>query len=255
MSPSSACGLSRSLALTTQGISKHYRLLAPDHIGYERRKNIAEKDNSMKEAYWYFDFISPFAYLQSARFSELSQTVRITPVPVVFGALLQHWGQLGPAEIPPKRKFIYRFFQWQADRLNVPFVMPPSHPFNPLPPLRLCIAAGGEQRHIEAIFDAIYGRGLQPDDPAAIATMAKELLVPEPETALAQPDIKAKLRANTESAIGRGVFGVPTFVVDNEVFWGSDATDMMLNYVRNPEVFETTEMKRISHMPMGVVRR
>lgn len=209
----------------------------------------------MKEAQWYFDFISPFAYLQSKRFTELSQTVRITPVPVVFGALLKHWGQLGPAEIPPKRRFTYRFFQWQAGRLNVPFVMPPSHPFNPLPPLRLCIAAGAELIHVQIIFDAIYGRGLQPDAPATIAEMADGLGISDPESALTQPDIKARLRTNTEGAAARGVFGVPTFMVDDEVFWGSDATDMMLDYVRTPDVFQTAEMRRITQMPMGVVRR
>ncbi|MEN8162322.1 MAG: hypothetical protein ABFS41_19780 [Myxococcota bacterium] len=65
----------------------------------------------MKKAAWFFDVISPFAYLQFARFGELSARIDITPVPVVFGGLLKHWGQLGPAEIPPKRRFVYRFFQ------------------------------------------------------------------------------------------------------------------------------------------------
>lgn len=64
----------------------------------------------MTKAKWYFDFISPFAYLQLARFSQLPADLDITPVPVVFSALLKHWGQLGPAEIPPKRRFVYRFF-------------------------------------------------------------------------------------------------------------------------------------------------
>ena len=89
----------------------------------------------MTEAKWYFDFISPFAYLQLARFSTLPGNLEITAVPVVFGGLLTHWGQLGPAEIPPKRRFVYRFFQWNADRLGVPFAMPPRHPYNPLPSL------------------------------------------------------------------------------------------------------------------------
>ena len=92
----------------------------------------------MTKTTWYFDFISPFAYLQLARFTELPQSLDINLKPVLFGSLLKHWGQLGPAEIPPKRRFVYRFFKWSADRLDLPFIMPPSHPYNPLPALRLC---------------------------------------------------------------------------------------------------------------------
>ena len=209
----------------------------------------------MKTADWYFDFISPFAYLQMARFDEIGDTVRIRPVPVVFGALLKHWEQLGPAEIPPKRTFVYRFFQWQADRLGVPFQMPPSHPYNPLPSLRLCVAAGASIGDVRAIYHMIYGRGMQPDGPEAIAAMADALGIPDPEPAIADETVKHALRQNTEQAIAAGVFGVPTFVLDGEVFWGGDATDMMLDFARNPGLFTGGEMARISDMPMGRVRR
>ena len=209
----------------------------------------------MKTADWYFDFISPFAYLQMARFDEIGDTVRIRPVPVVFGALLKHWEQLGPAEIPPKRTFVYRFFQWQADRLGVPFQMPPSHPYNPLPSLRLCVAAGASIGDVRAIYHVIYGRGMQPDGPEAIAAMADALGIPDPEPAIADETVKHALRQNTEQAIAAGVFGVPTFVLDGEVFWGGDATDMMLDFARNPGLFTSGEMARISDMPMGRVRR
>ncbi len=209
----------------------------------------------MKTADWYFDFISPFAYLQMARFEEIAETVRIRPVPVVFGALLKHWEQLGPAEIPPKRTFVYRFFQWQADRLGLPFHGPPSHPYNPLPSLRLCVAAGAGIADVRAIYDVIYGRGIQPDSPEAIAAMAEALGIALPEAAIADDAVKDALRQNTERAIAAGVFGVPTFVLEGEVFWGGDATDMMLDFACNPELFADGEMARISDMPMGRVRR
>ncbi len=209
----------------------------------------------MTKATWYFDFISPFAYLQLARFPKLPDDLEITPVPVVFGALLQHWGQLGPAEIPPKRRFVYRFFQWNADQLGVPFAMPPRHPYNPLPALRLCVAAGGKIEHARAVFDVIYGQGLQPDSPVGIEAIARSLNISDPDAALCDPKVKEILRANTERAIGENVFGVPTFVVNGQVFWGGDATEMMLHYLDNSGLFETPEMKRISEMPMGTRRR
>ena len=209
----------------------------------------------MKTVNWYFDFISPFAYLQTARFEEISQHVEIKPVPVVFGALLKHWEQLGPAEIPPKRVFVYRFFQWQADRLGMPYRMPPRHPFNPLPALRLCVAAGASIDAVRKTFGVVYGQGLQPDDPEGVAAMGAALGIEDPIAAMTDPDVKDTLRRNTELAIQEGTFGVPTFVLDGQVFWGGDATDMMLDFIANPELFSDEEMQRISRMPMGLVRQ
>ena len=209
----------------------------------------------MTEAKWYFDFISPFAYLQLARFSTLPGNLEITAIPVVFGGLLTHWGQLGPAEIPPKRRFVYRFFQWNADRLGVPFAMPPRHPYNPLPSLRLCVAAGARIDQVRAVYDVIYGQGIQPDSPKGVQAIAKTLDISDPEAAINDPDVKTTLRVNTERAINDGVFGVPSFVVNREIFWGGDATDMLLDYLDNPGLFQTPEMRRISNMPMGKARR
>lgn len=209
----------------------------------------------MTEIKWYFDFISPFAYLQMAQFSHLPKNIKLKPIPVVFGGLLAHWGQLGPAEISPKRKFVYRFFQWKADSLGVPFKMPPSHPYNPLSSLRLCIAAGSKIEDVQVIYNVIYGKGIQPDSEEGLGMMAQELNIKNPEEAINNINVKEKLKQNTENAIKDGVFGVPTFVVEDELFWGGDATDMMLDFLNNSALFETSEMKRISEMPMGKTRK
>ena len=209
----------------------------------------------MTEIKWYFDFISPFAYLQMAQFSHLPKNIKLKPIPVVFGGLLAHWGQLGPAEISPKRKFVYRFFQWKADSLGVPFKMPPSHPYNPLSSLRLCIAAGSKIEDVQVIYNVIYGKGIQPDSEEGLGMMAQELNIKNPEEAINNIDVIEKLKQNTENDVTDGVFGVPTFVVKDELFWGGDATDMMLNFLTNPTLFETSEMKRISEMPMGKTRK
>jgi 2-hydroxychromene-2-carboxylate isomerase len=209
----------------------------------------------MTKAKWYFDFISPFAYLQFARFPQPPNNLEITPVPAVFGAILQHWGQLGPAEIPPKRRFVYRFFQWNADQLGIPFTMPPMHPFNPIPALKLCTAAGADIENTRTVFDLIYGKGIQPDSPEGIQLIGDALSIPHPESAMQDPVIKNTLRANTAQATSDGVFGVPSFVIDGEVFWGGDSTEMMLDFLVNPALFEAPEMKRISNMEMGLTRK
>lgn len=209
----------------------------------------------MTIANWYFDFISPFAYLQLARLPELSNRLDITPMPVVFGALLKHWGQLGPAEIPPKRRFTYRFFKWKADQAGMPFTMPPRHPFNPLPALRLFLAAGGDISHARAVFGVIYGQGIQPDAPEGIDAIAQALGITDPQAAMADATVKDALRQSTDQALAAGVFGVPTTVVGDQVFWGTDSTEMLLDYLENPGLFTTPEMQRISDMPMGLTRQ
>ena len=133
--------------------------------------------------------------------------------------------------------------------------MPPRHPYNPLASLRLCIAAGGQIEHIRSVFRVIYGEGIQPDETDGILAIAEALEIDNPEAAMSDTEVKNTLRTNTETAIKAGVFGVPTFLIDDQVFWGADATEMMLSYANNPELFQTPEMRRISEMPMGVVRR
>ena len=112
-----------------------------------------------------------------------------------------------------------------------------------------------ERIPVRAVFDVIYGQGLQPDTPEGIEAIAQALNISDPDAALSDPQVKDTLRSNTDEAIAEDVFGVPTFVVDGQVFWGGDATNMMLNYLDNPALFETDQMKRISEMPMGLTRR
>jgi hypothetical protein len=96
----------------------------------------------MSQADWYFDFISPYAYLGLMRLRELPQDLEIRYRPVLFAGLLNHWEQKGPAEIAPKRSWTYRSCTWWASAHGIPFRFPAAHPFNSLPYLRLAIAAG-----------------------------------------------------------------------------------------------------------------
>ena len=118
----------------------------------------------MPAADWYFDFLSPFSYLQLAEFDRLPPDLEVTYRPVLFAGLLGHWEHKGPAEIPAKRVQTYRWCHWYAARRGIPFRMPPAHPFNPLRPLRLAVARGAEPALIRALFDAIWAEGRDPSD-------------------------------------------------------------------------------------------
>jgi 2-hydroxychromene-2-carboxylate isomerase len=215
------------------------------------------RESGNRDADWYFDFISPYAYLQFRRFGSLPSSLRITCKPVLFAALLGRWGHKGPAEIPAKRLHTYRFCKWYADRAGIPFTMPPAHPFNPLPALRLAVAEGGSREAVAAIFDVIWGEGfdVSKEDGWRRACARIGLEPAEASRRIAAPEIKAALRANGEEALARGVFGVPTFAIEGELFWGDDSTGMFLDYLENPECFRTGEMARIAAVPIGQARK
>jgi len=204
---------------------------------------------------WVFDCLSPFAYLGFRDLERLPPHVDLRCVPVLLAAILNHFGQVGPAEIPAKRRFTYRFVLWRARRLGLPMRFPPAHPFNPLAGLRLVIAAGSGRRATGAVLDAVFRDGRDLTDAAVIADLARQLDVADPERALADPAVKQRLRENTDWAISRGVFGVPALVIGEEVFWGQDAFGMALDYLADPGAFQGPDMRAVESMPVGVERR
>jgi 2-hydroxychromene-2-carboxylate isomerase len=203
---------------------------------------------------WVFDVVSPFAYLALPRLSELPEGVQLEVVPVLFAAILDHFGQRGPAEIEAKRRFTYRFALWRARQLGMPMRFPPAHPFNPLAALRLIIAAGSDQRAASAVLNAVFREGRDVSDAAMIADLARTLGVADPQVAVSDPVVKQRLRDNTAWAIGRGVFGVPTLVIGAELFWGHDAVDMALEYLADPERFLDPAMRAADSLPVGATR-
>ena len=118
----------------------------------------------MNRAIWYFDFVSPFAYLQNLCLDEFSTHLLIERKPLLFAGLLKHWDTKGPAELLPKRIFTYWHLQWHADRLAIPLRFPERHPFNPIPLLRLCIAAGCSKNTVDSIFRCVWEEGLKNGD-------------------------------------------------------------------------------------------
>ncbi len=202
---------------------------------------------------WYFDFISPFAYLQHFRLGEFPQQ-RLVYRPVLLAGMLTHWGQKGPAEIPAKRLFTYRFVRWYAERLGQPLRFPPGHPFNPLRALRLCLALGCSAEVVERLFAFIWRDGQDLSDDLAFIALGQSLGLADPLAAIAAETVKQQLRANTEAAIAAGIFGVPTLRIEGQLFFGNDATDMALDYLSDPELFESAEMKRLEELPQAATR-
>jgi 2-hydroxychromene-2-carboxylate isomerase len=208
----------------------------------------------MTIADWYFDFISPFAYLQSERLAAVLPGVAIRYKPVLFAGLLAANGQKGPAEIPSKRIFTYRFVVWQAKRLGIPIRFPHEHPFNPLALLRLAIACDCRAEAVHRIFRFVWRDGRLPDLPIEWAELAHELGVADADVRIGEPDVKDALRRNTDEAVARGVFGVPTLAIGSELFWGVDATEMARDYLAASCRFDDPEYERVAALPEGATR-
>ncbi|HVH83422.1 MAG TPA: DsbA family protein [Steroidobacteraceae bacterium] len=204
---------------------------------------------------WVFDVISPFAYLGLHDLERLPAHIDLRFVPVLFAGMLSHFGQVGPAEIPSKRRFTNRFVLWRARQLGLPMRFPPAHPFNPLAALRLVLAAGSDRRAAAMVLEAVFGEGRDVTDPRVIAELAGRLGVADVERTLSEPAVKQRLRDNTDWAISLGIFGVPTLVIGRELFWGHDAFGMALDYLNDRAGFVDPEMQALETLRVGVERR
>jgi len=207
----------------------------------------------MKRLTFWFDFVSPFAYLAFERLPEAlaGTSHEVLYRPVLFAGLLQHWGQKGPAEVEPKRAWTFRHVHWLAHQHGIALDTPVVHPFNPLAQLRLAIAAGPNRRVVEAIFRHVWRGGADANDPARLAALQAELA---PALDPNGTEVKRRLRADTEEAVARGVFGVPTIELDGRLFWGLDALPMVAAAMRGDAWFDGPAWQREGAARAGVLR-
>ena len=183
----------------------------------------------MRSLRFYFDYLSSNAYLAWTQLPKLTSRfdVEVEPVPVLFAGLLEAHGQLGPAEVLPKAVWMAKNNLRKAALLGLHLNPPRHHPWNPLLSLRISSSPLPDPQRralIDALFQAVWVRGLHVSEPAVVGAIATEIGLDGPRLveAAQQPEAKARLRAQTEAAIAAGVFGVPTMVVEDELFWGYD---------------------------------
>lgn len=211
---------------------------------------------------WYFDFISPFAYLQSTRLEQMARHEEVEFRPILFAGLLKHWGQLGPAEMKTKRQWTFEHCVWQAHRDGIPLTLPPEHPFNPLPLLRLCVAAchgcnaNEKSRIVQQIFRYIWVDGQLPTNQQTFTELCEELGLGADE--INSDRVKQELKDNGETAISEGVFGVPTTISNGKLYWGYDATDMLLasfNSNQPDSTWPAAGIAAVANLPEGLQRK
>lgn len=204
---------------------------------------------------WYFDTVSPFSWVALPAMEALATRQPVVFRPVLLGAVLAHWGTVGPAELPPKRLHTYRLSQFLAGQRGVPMRFPPRHPFRSLEVQRLLTALGAAPAAVRTAFEFIWRDGRDPSDPQELAALCGRLGVADYEGLLAARGAKDGLRAATEAAIAAGIFGVPTLQIGTELFWGVDALPMAEAYLADPALFAGGEMARLATLPASVERK
>lgn len=219
----------------------------------------------MKRITCYLDFISPYAYLAFEHLPLALQglSYQVDYKPVLLGAMLRHHGQLGPAEVAPKRAWTYRQVMWLAHHHRIPLEMPAAHPFNPIPLLRLSLACGsdaetrGERAGLvsrmvaETMFRHVWRGGADALDAQRLQALSQSLA---PTRDPAGEEVKSQLRINTDDAIARGLFGVPSFAVDDKLFWGLDALPMLRAWLEGDAWFDGPQWASAPQLPDALVR-
>ena len=206
----------------------------------------------MKHIDFYLDFISPYAHLAFEHLPEALEglSYSVAYKPVLLGAILKHHGQLGPAEIPAKRSWTYRHVLWLGHANGIEIEMPASHPYNPLPHLRLALATsddGSISRFVaETIFRHVWRGGEEAGDATRLAALAAQL---NPKRAIDSDESKALLKRNTDEALALGVFGTPACVVDGRLFWGFDSLPMLRAAVQNDPWFDGPQRRAAADRP------
>ncbi len=196
----------------------------------------------MRRITFWFDVISPYAFLAFEQLPRALQglSVEVRYRPVLFAALLKHWGHKGPAEIEPKRAWTFRDVAWHARALGIALQTPAQHPFNPLPLLRLALACADfdgtpNRRVVQLLMQHVWqGGGADALDATRLQALREQL---NPATDPEGATVKQALRQASEDATAAKLFGVPTFEVDGQLFWGVDALPMLAAFLRGDDFF------------------
>ncbi|MFT4570321.1 MAG: 2-hydroxychromene-2-carboxylate isomerase [Hyphomicrobiaceae bacterium] len=209
-----------------------------------------------------FDYISNNAYLAwvaLVRMAERDGFV-LVPEPVLFAGLLNSTGQLGPAEIPAKSRWMWRNTLRKAAILDVPLHPPIHHPFRPLLSLRASLVPMTDQQRtalVTALFEAVWVESLHVSESEVVASVANRIGLDGAALVAAadQPEIKDRLRRATDDAIAEGVFGVPTMIVDGELFWGYDDLPYLEAFLAGEDPLDPSQLPTRESGPKPSARR
>lgn len=183
----------------------------------------------MKQVEFLYDYGSPFSYLADRHLPAIARRAGATIIhtPVSLGAVLKATGNSSPAAVPAKGRYMGIELRRWAERYGCPAPANAHFPINTMKLMRGAVASRRIDvfdRYHAAIFDAFWAKGMNLGDDAIFSGVLESAGLPGAEilAAIETQAVKDELRANTDGAVARGMFGAPTFFVGGEMFWGND---------------------------------
>jgi 2-hydroxychromene-2-carboxylate isomerase len=220
------------------------------------------RTHAMDAVRFYFDYLSPYAYIAWTQIHPLAERYgrAIDAVPVLFPALLGAHGTKGPAEIPAKRVYVWKDVLRTARVLGLPLTPPPAHPFNPLLALRVAstdLARNERRRLVDGLYRATWGGGPGITDPAVVARIADDARLDGAALvrAAGTDEVKARLKAQTDEALALGAFGIPSILVDGELFWGYDSFGHIERRLAGRDPIDGIDLLQWKDLPAAARRR
>ncbi|MGB3051632.1 MAG: 2-hydroxychromene-2-carboxylate isomerase [Polyangiales bacterium] len=209
---------------------------------------------------FHFDYISPYSYLAWQQLGSFANEheLRVEPKPTLLAGLLNQFGHKGPAEIEPKRIYMFKDCLRAAAELGVPFAPVFSHPFNPLPSLRATLLEMDDQtreRLVTKLFHATWAESRDMGSAEVVAEVCADAGVPDALERIQDPDIKQRLLQASREAIDNGVFGVPTMIVGDELFWGTDSFPHLARYLRGDDPVRPEDVEAWLAVPATAQRK
>ena len=186
-----------------------------------------------------FDFGSPYSYLAYNYLSPIKEAgAQIDLKPVLLGGIFKATGNQPPATVQKKGEYMFKDIQRWSNKLDISFKMNPYFPILTVPHMRGAILAQKKdilEDYMQSMFNSMWLKGLNLNDQEILTKVASESGIDPNDFAegISSDEIKDELRANTQFAIDKGAFGVPTYFLENEMFWGIDSIKFLLESLKN----------------------
>jgi len=208
---------------------------------------------TLNMAKFYFDFLSPYSYLASQLITKRYTQLDLEYRPVVLGTMLSKLGAQGPGEIPSRRRIGLEDLILLAQHFDIPLEGPPTHPFNSIYALRsVCAVSDHESRRklTNSYFRATWAEGKSLEDLSVLRECLAELGIDhDPEEIATTREYRAALKQNTKDALAAGAWGVPSFVVDDLVFFGHDRLELLEAYMSGKLSKEPSKLEDLLARP------
>ena len=182
-----------------------------------------------------FDFGSPYSYLAYNNLNSIREAGgEVTIMPVLLGGIFKATGNQPPATVQKKGEYMFKDINRWSKKLDIPFKMNPYFPILTVPHMRGAVLAQREnilEKYMQVMFEAIWVKAMNLNDQEIVTNIAEKSGIDPNQFAeeISSDEIKNKLRENTEFAISKGAFGVPTYYLDDEMFWGIDSVKFLLD--------------------------